>query len=158
MVTKESFISICWRLIPYWLNNWEQQWGAECSSMMFELPHFAVELLLVLPCVQVSARCRGGRAAFGWVCAWAGAGVRHAAQQELVAAMLLGLVALDMNSVQSVLDQRRRACMPGGGVAARSRPPAAHTHISQPLTLLKRTVLLSRATRPGNVSATRVAW
>lgn len=54
LVTKESFISICWRLIPYWLNNWEQQWGAECSSMMFELPHFAVELLVVLPLVQVS--------------------------------------------------------------------------------------------------------
>ncbi len=53
VVTKESFVSICWRLIPYWLNNWEQQWGAECSSMMFELPHFAVELLVVLPCVQV---------------------------------------------------------------------------------------------------------
>lgn len=44
---------MCWRLIPYWLNNWEQQWGAECSSMMFELPHFAIELLVVLPCVQV---------------------------------------------------------------------------------------------------------
>ena len=29
------------------------QWGAECSSMMFELPHFAVELLVILPCVQV---------------------------------------------------------------------------------------------------------
>ncbi|KAK9818153.1 hypothetical protein WJX72_007878 [[Myrmecia] bisecta] len=53
VVTKESFVSICWRLIPYWLNNWEQQWGAECSSMMFELPHFAVELLVVLPCVQI---------------------------------------------------------------------------------------------------------
>ena len=53
MVTKESFVSVCWRLIPYWLNNWEQQWGAECSSMMFELPHFAIELLVVLPCVQV---------------------------------------------------------------------------------------------------------
>lgn len=24
MVTKESFVSICWRLIPYWLNSWEQ--------------------------------------------------------------------------------------------------------------------------------------
>jgi hypothetical protein len=24
VVTKESFISICWRLIPYWLNSWEQ--------------------------------------------------------------------------------------------------------------------------------------
>ena len=61
-MTKESFISICWRLIPYWLNNWEQQWGAECSSMMFELPHFAIELLVVLPCVQVSIqRMRGLR-------------------------------------------------------------------------------------------------
>ena len=56
-MTKESFISVCWRLIPYWLNNWEQQWGAECSSMMFELPHFAMELLVVLPCVQVCAIC-----------------------------------------------------------------------------------------------------
>lgn len=36
------------------LNNWEQQWGAECSSMIFELPHFALELLVVLPCAQVS--------------------------------------------------------------------------------------------------------
>ena len=54
VVTKESFVSVCWRLIPYWLNNWEQQWGAECSSMMFELPHFAIELLVVLPCVQVT--------------------------------------------------------------------------------------------------------
>lgn len=53
VVTKESFISICWRLVPYWLNNWEQSWGAECSSMMFELPHFAVELLVILPCVQI---------------------------------------------------------------------------------------------------------
>ena len=57
MVTKESFVSVCWRLIPYWLNNWEQQWGAECSSMMFELPHFAIELLVVLPCVQVRYPC-----------------------------------------------------------------------------------------------------
>ena len=24
VVTRESFISIGWRLIPYWLNNWEQ--------------------------------------------------------------------------------------------------------------------------------------
>ncbi len=48
-------MSICWRLIPYFLNNWEQSWGAECSSMTFELPHFAVELLVILPCVQVQA-------------------------------------------------------------------------------------------------------
>lgn len=53
VVTKESLVSFCWRLIPYWLNSWEQQWGAECSSVMFELPHFAMELLVVLPCVQV---------------------------------------------------------------------------------------------------------
>ncbi|RMZ56490.1 hypothetical protein APUTEX25_001337, partial [Auxenochlorella protothecoides] len=53
VVTQESFVSIGWRLIPYWLNNWEQQWGAECSSMVFELPHFALELLVVLPCVQI---------------------------------------------------------------------------------------------------------
>lgn len=53
VVTKESLVSFCWRLIPYWLNSWEQQWGAECSSVMFELPHFALELLVVLPCVQV---------------------------------------------------------------------------------------------------------
>lgn len=53
VVTKESFVSILWRLIPYWLNNWEQQWGAECSSMLFELPHYALELLVVLPLVQI---------------------------------------------------------------------------------------------------------
>ncbi len=74
-MTRESFVSICWRLVPYFLNNWqvrlqahvlnltyplnlllnprEQKWGAECSSMMFELPHFAIELLIILPCVQV---------------------------------------------------------------------------------------------------------
>jgi hypothetical protein len=34
--------------------QWEQQWGAECSSMLFELPHFALELLVVLPCAQAS--------------------------------------------------------------------------------------------------------
>lgn len=60
VVTQESFVSIGWRLIPYWLNNWEQQWGAECSSMVFELPHFALELLVVLPCVQVSGGEAGG--------------------------------------------------------------------------------------------------
>ncbi|KAK9806487.1 hypothetical protein WJX73_002224 [Symbiochloris irregularis] len=53
IVTKEAFVSIVWRLIPYWLNNWEQQWGAECLSMLFELPHYALELLVVLPLVQI---------------------------------------------------------------------------------------------------------
>ena len=52
-MTKEAFVSIIWRLIPYWLNNWEQQWGAECLSMLFELPHYALELLVILPLVQV---------------------------------------------------------------------------------------------------------
>ena len=51
---RESFVSLAWRMVPYWLNNWEQRWGAECSSMMFELPHFALELLVVLPSVQAS--------------------------------------------------------------------------------------------------------
>ncbi|KAL4855121.1 hypothetical protein ACK3TF_004343 [Chlorella vulgaris] len=62
VVTRESFISIAWRLVPYWMNQWEQQWGAECSSMLFELPHFALELLVVLPCVQAS---RGQGAGWG---------------------------------------------------------------------------------------------
>ncbi len=25
VVTREAVISVCWRLIPYWLNNWEQK-------------------------------------------------------------------------------------------------------------------------------------
>ncbi len=77
VVTKESFISICWRLIPYWLNNWEQQWGAECSSMMFELPHFAVELIVILPCVQVRTPVASSHACYVYEChfseAWAAA-------------------------------------------------------------------------------------
>lgn len=56
-MTKESFISIGWRLIPYWLNNWEQQWGAECSSMIFEVGGGGMEW--------------GG----GWVCSLNGLGV-----------------------------------------------------------------------------------
>lgn len=55
VVTKDSFISVCWRLVPYWLNNWEQNWGTECSSMLFEVPRFAMELLVILPCVQIVA-------------------------------------------------------------------------------------------------------
>lgn len=54
-VTRESFVSIAWRLIPFWLNRWESNFGAECSSILFELPHFALELLVVLPMVQVLA-------------------------------------------------------------------------------------------------------
>ena len=53
VVTKDSVVSVCWRLVPYWLNNWEQNWGTECSSMLFEVPRFAMELLVILPCVQV---------------------------------------------------------------------------------------------------------
>lgn len=48
-IARESFISIAWRLIPFWLNHWESNFGAECSSILFELPHFALELLVVLP-------------------------------------------------------------------------------------------------------------
>lgn len=65
VVTKGSFVSIGWRLVPYFLNNWEKQWGAECSSMLFELPHYALELLVVLPLVQVCPSCER------WQC-WAG--------------------------------------------------------------------------------------
>jgi hypothetical protein len=54
-IARESFISIAWRLIPFWLNHWESNFGAECSSILFELPHFALELLVVLPLVQIVA-------------------------------------------------------------------------------------------------------
>jgi hypothetical protein len=54
-IARESFISIAWRLIPFWLNHWESNFGAECSSILFELPHFALELLVVLPLVQIIA-------------------------------------------------------------------------------------------------------
>jgi len=53
VITRESFMAIGWRLIPFWLNRWESTFGAECSSILFELPHFAVELLVVLPLVQI---------------------------------------------------------------------------------------------------------
>lgn len=52
-VTRESFISVGWRLVPFWLNRWESNFGAECSSILFELPHFSLELLVVLPLVQI---------------------------------------------------------------------------------------------------------
>lgn len=62
-VTQHDWIKQAWlfrigpishpRLTIPSLLQWEQQWGAECSSMLFELPHFALELLVVLPCVQV---------------------------------------------------------------------------------------------------------
>eukprot|EP00210_Caulerpa_lentillifera_P006184 g5908.t1 len=55
VVTRDSIVSVCWRLVPYWLNNWEQNWGTECSSMLFEVPRFAMELLVILPCVQIVA-------------------------------------------------------------------------------------------------------
>lgn len=54
-VARESFISIAWRLIPFFLNRWESSFGAECSSILFELPHFSLELLVVLPLVQIIA-------------------------------------------------------------------------------------------------------
>lgn len=54
-IPRECFVSIIWRLIPFWLNKWESNFGAECSSILFELPHFAVELLVILPSVQIMA-------------------------------------------------------------------------------------------------------
>lgn len=33
-VTYESLVSVAWRLVPYYLNQWERAWGAECSSMV----------------------------------------------------------------------------------------------------------------------------
>jgi len=33
-ITWESFVSVCWRLVPYYLNQWEAKWGAETSSMV----------------------------------------------------------------------------------------------------------------------------
>ena len=49
-----EYASQVWRLIPFWFNNWERHWGAECSSMVYELPHYCLELLVILPCIQVS--------------------------------------------------------------------------------------------------------
>ena len=54
-IPRECFVSIIWRLIPFWLNKWESTFGAECSSILFELPHFALELLVILPSVQIMA-------------------------------------------------------------------------------------------------------
>jgi hypothetical protein len=41
------------RVVPYCLNNWERGWGAECTSLLYDLPHFAVEFWVVLPLTQV---------------------------------------------------------------------------------------------------------
>jgi len=54
-IPRECFVSIIWRLVPFWLNKWESNFGAECSSILFELPHFAMELLVILPSVQIMA-------------------------------------------------------------------------------------------------------
>ena len=54
-IPRECFVSIVWRLVPFLFNSWESNFGAEVSSILFELPHFAVELLVVLPCVQLMA-------------------------------------------------------------------------------------------------------
>ncbi len=52
VVTKESFVSICWRLIPYWFNAWEQQWGAECSR--YALHECVLELPLLLLLIRAA--------------------------------------------------------------------------------------------------------
>jgi hypothetical protein len=43
----------CGRVLSLCEFSCGQEWGAECSSALFELPHFAVELLIVLPTVQI---------------------------------------------------------------------------------------------------------
>ena len=54
-IPRECFVSVIWRLVPFFLNKWEADFGAECSSILFELPHFATELLVILPSVQLIA-------------------------------------------------------------------------------------------------------
>ncbi len=54
-IPRECFVSVIWRLVPFFLNKWEADFGAECSSILFELPHFATELLVILPSVQLVA-------------------------------------------------------------------------------------------------------
>lgn len=54
-IDHEALQTVFVRLIPYWFNQWEQQWGVECTSLLFELPYFATELLVILPFVQVSS-------------------------------------------------------------------------------------------------------
>eukprot|EP00892_Ulva_mutabilis_P011458 jgi/Ulvmu1/8685/UM047_0025.1 len=55
-IDHEAFQTVIVRLIPYWFNQWEQQWGVECTSLLFELPYFAAELLVILPFVQITCR------------------------------------------------------------------------------------------------------
>ena len=52
-IEEEVLKAVVWRMVPYWFNNWEQRWGVEASSMIYALPHFAVEFLVLLPLVQV---------------------------------------------------------------------------------------------------------
>jgi hypothetical protein len=48
-----AVIATFFRIVPYWLNNWERGWGAECTSLLYDLPHFAFEIWVVLPLTQV---------------------------------------------------------------------------------------------------------
>ena len=59
LITRECWLSMLWRLVPYALNAWERSWGTETLAAMLELPHYALELLVVLPLVQVQcfAKC-----------------------------------------------------------------------------------------------------
>lgn len=54
-MTRESLYSVLWRLVPYALNQLERSGpgGVEASAALWELPQFAAELLVILPCVQV---------------------------------------------------------------------------------------------------------
>ena len=60
LITRECWLSLAWRLVPYALNAWERSWGAETLAAMLELPHYALELLVVLPLVQVRIQCDEG--------------------------------------------------------------------------------------------------
>ena len=53
VVEEGVWRAILFRMVPYWFNNWDQQWGVEASSMLYALPHFSLEFLVLLPLVQV---------------------------------------------------------------------------------------------------------
>ena len=56
IVDTEIAFAFLWRLVPFWLNKWERDWGAEVSSVLFAAPHIAAELLVLQPLLQVRLR------------------------------------------------------------------------------------------------------
>jgi len=49
VVTRESLVSICWRLIPYYLNNWEQQVGPG-QTCLLDRGIVAITTVLIVLC------------------------------------------------------------------------------------------------------------